>query len=371
MSFRYYAEPAEIKSFLEDSGYEVELRYSPEGKEIGFAVRGTGIQIGYGYIRNGTRYATITTSHFYDIFTHTLLELERAKQSEELYQELKRRFGDSEEVEEMPSELYTWGATGGVAVEQPTPEELEHHLTQLDSIHHIIVDVKITFGMLIIDSLYHGQQGRLRVTYSGAPSPWRLDKTLGDEEYLEFVFGVREREQWSLGEAVPRSVALEIARYFLQHNALPERPDWRRSPREPEPPAFYAYPAPSSVPPVKISQPTPNDVIEYLLNLDGTRWSSVHLSVTVGRLMLDPAREGRMVVYFLDDINYLYRGHLRDKRQPMDRKRPSASYNRDADRPALGETVPKEQALDVALHFLAFHTLPKGLTWVGEMSGFE
>ena len=94
-SFTYYAESGEIKAFLEDLGFEVNVVHSPEGKEVRFDVLGTTVELGYGVVISGKRYAHGSISIFtiLDPSTYTLLDPEKANRSEKLYQTLKWRFG--------------------------------------------------------------------------------------------------------------------------------------------------------------------------------------------------------------------------------------------------------------------------------------
>lgn len=94
-SFSYSAEPKEIRAFIEDLGYEVKVAYSPDGKEIGFDILGTTIELGYDVVVNGklVGYGSISMSTIFDHSTHTFLAPEKAKRSKKLYQELKQKFG--------------------------------------------------------------------------------------------------------------------------------------------------------------------------------------------------------------------------------------------------------------------------------------
>jgi hypothetical protein len=90
--FQYYADPDEVRRFLEQSGFKIDAAYGRyETEPIGFTVRGTTVRLDYDLVMDGHIVAFGMISMLNTPMT-TGGDSQMAAASTKLYEKLYRRF---------------------------------------------------------------------------------------------------------------------------------------------------------------------------------------------------------------------------------------------------------------------------------------
>jgi hypothetical protein len=104
-----------------------------------------------------------------------------------------------------------------------TKEEITERINDLDGVNKFLVDISMADGTLtIIGSNYE----RVKIFYftnsSHSKSGWLIDESAADDNREMFIrWDNGEDELIPLSETISRNTAINIAVYFVEHNALP------------------------------------------------------------------------------------------------------------------------------------------------------
>jgi hypothetical protein len=122
-------------------------------------------------------------------------------------------------------------------------------------------------------------------------------------------------------------------------------------------------------PDLDIENPSPEQVAESIQRLDGSKITNLVLIIHTGNLFIYSSTEGRMHVAYsgIGPVN----AYLIDHTQPETTTIEFPLENGGVDDWSLRETVSRETAIEVAVHFLKNNAFPQGLNWEGNMHEFS
>jgi hypothetical protein len=119
---------------------------------------------------------------------------------------------------------------------------------------------------------------------------------------------------------------------------------------------------------LRLENPSSEQVIEHINLLDGKQIKGLDLYASDGHLFIYASiePEGRMAVNFSD--GKLQAGILLDRTQISDQWFTFSLDNNQRDDYPSYQTVSKETALRVALHFFEYGTFPQEIEWEGNIT---